>query len=82
MQRLEVSCAVRLIYTSLGTKGLTSTVYGGDGSVSRSGRFARRYAWGSKDDNSRDDVMIYLNLIKINLQGASFNTTPLFNFYL
>ena len=27
MQRLEVSCAVRLIYTSLGAKGLTPNIF-------------------------------------------------------
>jgi len=33
MQRLEVSGAVRLIYRSLGVKGLISSLKGGDGQL-------------------------------------------------
>ena len=52
--------------TAVGLRALlTSTVYGGDSSDSRSGRFEHRDVWENKEDNCREDVLVSVNLIKI-----------------
>ena len=52
--------------TAVGLRALlTSTVYGGDGSASRCGRFEHRDVWESKEDNCKDDVLVSVNLVKI-----------------